>query len=306
MAVAAVEALFAQAGCEGQVCVQSLDGAREVAVGADQVAVAASVFKVSVALEAETQFADGRLDPRQRIKLATADRTPGPTGFSLFCDDVEASLRDLVAAMLTISDNTATDALLHRIGIDTVNASSARLGLASTVIAADLRTVINSIGRDAGFADWAQMWARASEPHSQDDEDRAIRRMLAAAALAPGRTTRTTPRDMVKLLRLIWSDRAGPPAACQRVRQLMAQQLTKHRLAAAFPPPTRVAAKSGSLVGVVRNEIGVIEQPGGPGYAVAVFTRAHQPWQGEAAINAVIGTAAAAAINALASGPAAG
>jgi beta-lactamase class A len=57
---------------------------------------------------------------------------------------------------------------------------------------------------------------------------------------------------------------------------------------------------------VVRNEIGVIEQPDGPGYAVAVFTRAHRPWQGEAAINAAIGTAAAIAINALADGPAAG
>jgi beta-lactamase class A len=150
-----------------------------------------------------------------------------------------------------------------------------------------------------------QMWARASEPHSREEEGRAIRRML-AAALAPGRTTRTTPREMVRLLRLIWSGHAGPPAACQRVRQLMSQQLTKHRLAAAFPPPARVAAKSGSLAGVVRNEIGVIEQPYGPGYAVAVFTWAHQLWQGEVAINAVIGTAAAAAINALASGPAGG
>lgn len=39
-----------------------------------------------------------------------------------------------------------------RLGIGAVNASSARLGLASTVIATDLRTMINSIGRDAGFA----------------------------------------------------------------------------------------------------------------------------------------------------------
>jgi beta-lactamase class A len=207
MAVAAaVEALFARAECDGQVCVQSLDGGQAVAVRADQVAVSASVFKVSVALEAETQFADGRLDPRQRITLAAADRTPGTTGFSLFHDDVEVSLRDLVAAMVTISDNTATDALLHCLGIDAVNASSARLGLPSTVITADLRTVINSIGRDVGFADWAQLWARAAEPHSQEEEDRVIRRMLAAAALAPARTTRTTPLDMVRLLRLIWSD----------------------------------------------------------------------------------------------------
>jgi beta-lactamase class A len=79
----------------------------------------------------------------------------------------------------------------------------------------------------------------------------------------------------------------------------MSQQLTKHRLAAGFRPPARVAAKSGSLVGIIRNEIGVIECPGGRGYAAAVVTRAHQPWQRDADINPVIGTAAATAIRIL-------
>jgi beta-lactamase class A len=67
-------------------------------------------------------------------------------------------LRDLVVAMLTISDNPATDALLDKVGIDAVNANSARLGMAATVNAGDLRTIVNSIGQDAGFADWASMW----------------------------------------------------------------------------------------------------------------------------------------------------
>jgi beta-lactamase class A len=134
------------------------------------------VFKVPVALEAETQFADGRLDPGERVILPAASRTPGPVGFSLFRDDVEVSLRDLVVAMLTISDNPATDALLHRVGIDAVNASSVRLGLTSTVIAADIYTTLDSIGRDTGFTDWAAMSAWGSESHSQDEEDQAVRR----------------------------------------------------------------------------------------------------------------------------------
>jgi beta-lactamase class A len=253
-----IEALFAAAGCDGQLCVQSLDCAGELAVHADQLVVPASVFKVSVALEAETQFADGRLDPRERVILPAASRTPGPAGFSLYRDDVEVSLRDLVVAMLTISDNVATDALLNRVGTDAVNASSVRLGLAGTVIVADIYATLNSIGRDTGFTDWAAMSAWGSEPHSQDEEDQALRRMLAATAMTPGRATRTTPRDMATLLRLIWTDQAGPPAACLRVRQVMSQQLTRHRLAAAFRPPARVAAKSGSLLGAVRNEIGVV------------------------------------------------
>jgi beta-lactamase class A len=297
---------FDRAQCTGQLCVQSLDGGQEVAVDADRPAVSASVFKVSVAPEAATQFADGRLDPRQRVTLRAADRTPGPVGFSLFRDDAEASLRDLVVAMLTISDNPATDALLDQVGIDAVNASSARLGLTGTVIAADLRTVINSIGHAAGFAGWDAMWAWNEQPHSADEEDHVLRRLMAADALVPERTTRTTPRDMATLLRLIWTDQAGPPTACRRVRELMGQQLTKHRLAAGFPSPARVFAKSGSLVGVVRNEIGVIEYPDGPGYAGAVFARARQPWQDDAAINTAIGAAAAAAVDVLRSGTRAG
>ena len=203
--------------------------------------------------------------------------------------------------MLTISDNDATDALLGRIGIDVVNGSSVRLGLANTVIAADLRTTVNSIGRDTGFKGWDAMWEWMAQPHSEDDEDQLVRRMTAASALIPSRTTRTKAREMATLLRLIWSDQAGPPQACERVRQLMHQQLTKHRLAAAFPPPARTAAKSGSLIGVVRNEIGVVEYPDGRGYAVAVFAQAHQPWRNDAAINAAIGATAVAAVSLLSS-----
>src|SRR5262249_20146023 len=222
----------------------------------------------------------------------------GPVGFSLFRDDAEASLRDLVVAMLTISDNPATDALLDQVGIDAVNASSVRLGLAGTVITADLRTIINSTGHAAGFASWDAIWAWNEQPHSADEEDHLLRRLMAAEALMPERTTRTTPRDMATLLRLIWTDQAGPPPACRRVRELMGQQLTRHRLAASFPPPARVSAKSGSLVGIVRNEIGVIEYPDGPGYAAA-FVRARQPWRDDAAINTAIGAAAAAAVGLL-------
>ena len=74
------------------------------------------MVKVPIAIEVETQLADGRLDPRGRVILTAADRSPGPVGFSLYQDDVDVSNRDLVVAMLTISDNPATDALLQIVG----------------------------------------------------------------------------------------------------------------------------------------------------------------------------------------------
>ena len=285
-----IPALFDRAGCTGQLCVLSLDGTQQVTADADRPAVPASVIKILVALEAETQFAAGQLDPRERVTLQATERTPGPVLFSLFQDDVRTSLRDLVVAMLTISDNVAADALLDRIGLDAVNTRAAYLGLAGTVVTANLRTIINSIGRDAGFADWDAMWEWAAQPLSDADGQALVSRIAAAAALDPAHHQDHGPgHGHAAPADLVGPGRAA--AACQRVRQLMRRQLTRHRLAAAFPAQAVVAAKSGSLVGVVRNEAGVIEYPGGPGYAAAVFTQARRPWQDDAAINEAIGTA---------------
>ena len=199
--------------------------------------------------------------------------------------------------MLTISDNHATDALLRRVGVDALNATAARLGLSSTVVESDLRTMLDSIGQDMGRAGWhdAAAWSAAA---TSDELAQSTERMLASRALDPDKGTRTTPRDMVTLLRLIWSDQAGPGGACARVRQVMGRQLTQQRIASGFRPPVRVTAKSGSLLGVVRNEIGVISYPDGRRYAAAVFTRS-PPGSDQVSINAAIGIATARAVAAL-------
>jgi beta-lactamase class A len=293
----AVRSVFEQAGCEGSVCVQALDDGAEFALHADEPAISASVVKVQIALEAESWFAEGRLDPCELVTLAAADRTPGPTGVSLFEDDAVLSWRDMVVLMLTISDNDTTDALLRRIGVDAVNVTAARLQLGATVLESELRVMLDTIGRDLGHVDWQDLVAWMPQA-SEEEMARADERLPATTALNPATGTRTSARDMVRLLRLIWTDQAGPAAACERVRAVMGRQLTRHRLASAFRPPVRVAAKSGSLLGVVRNEVGVISYPDGRRYAAAVFTRS-RPGANDAAINAAIGTAAARAIASL-------
>jgi beta-lactamase class A len=303
---AGIEAVFREAGCAGQLCVQSLDGSQEVALDADRLVVSASVVKVSIALTAETWIAEGRLDPRERVWLRAGGRTPGPVGFSLYEDDVEVSVRDLVVPMLTISDNAATDALLDLMGADAVNQHMAGLGLTDSVVVGRLQEILNSIGRDAGFAGLDSMLEWFAQPHRPEEEAAAAERMYASAtALKPECTTRTTPREMVTLLRLIWTGQAGPEQACRRVRKLMGSQLTKHRLASGFRSPVRVAAKSGGLVGVVRNEVGVITYPDGAVYAAAVFTQTpggQEAGADDAAVNAAIGKAAADAVGLLRDG----
>jgi beta-lactamase class A len=290
--------LFTDAGCTGQLCVQTSDGDGEIAVGADSRVIAASVIKVLVALEAERQFAAGELDPHERVNLSAGERAPGGVGFSLYRDDVQTSLRDLVIPTLTISDNVASDALLDRVGIRACNDTARSLGLAHTVVVSGLGTMIEELVASAGFADWPAYSTWLS--HATREQQTAVQvRVRTSDALNPELGTRTTPRDMCRLLRAIWSDQAGPPAVCRRVRELMGQQLAKNRLAAGFAPPIRVSAKSGSLIGLVRNEIGVIAYPDGSWYAAAVFIQVGMRSRGAAAIDAAIGQAAATSIGLL-------
>ena len=97
-------------------------------------------------------------------------------------------------------------------------------------------------------------------------------------------------------VKAIWTGTAAPPAACCEVRRLMGHQLARSRIASGFERTTSMAAKSGSLLGFLRNEIGVIEDPSGRRFAVAAFTRAQRRYQGEARINNAIGLAARAAV----------
>ena len=292
--------VLADAGCTGTLCVQALEGGPTVELDADRPVTPASVIKVAIALTVLGEIARGRLDGRARVLLPAARRTPGPVGVSLMDDDVEMSLRDLTSLMLTISDNPATDALVEAVGLDAVNLLLAGLGLTDTVLVSDLMTMLDAMAVEAGFPDYAALAAYEPRAPGDPDADEIRRRLASSAALDPTRGTRTTARDCVRLLQATWHDEAGPAEACARVRRMMAEQLTRHRVAAGFPPGVSVAAKSGGLMGVVRNEVAVVRLPDGSSYAVAAFTGSDPGQRADARlIDAAIGAAAAHAVGVL-------
>jgi beta-lactamase class A len=232
----------------------------------------ASVSKIQIALTVEDAIATDALDGRQPRILPVQPRTAGPVGISLLRDEVRLSIRDLVTLMLTISDNVATDELIALVGVERINQLTARLGMTGTRITGDLRSLLDDMAAEAGFADYPALAAH-SPAHGPPPLDQVRWRLHHTAALDPTRGWSTTATDTVRLLRAIWTDTAAHPAACAAVRQGMAGQLTRHRIASGFGPDVTVAAKSGGLMGLVRNEAGVVNLPDGRRYAVAVFTR---------------------------------
>lgn len=268
-----MEQAFAEAGCRGSVAVLDIDRPGRVTVNDGLSTVAASTFKIAVALELFCQATEGELDLTERVRLSPSQATPGGQGFCIFDDDVEVSLRDVARMMVTISDNTATDVLIRRVSVPRIHARLAELGLDRIRLAGTIRQEFDAIGLDAGFAGWAEMERAMRGAGSPRDAELIWERALSAPSLRPGRITSATTGQMARLLRMIWRDEAGPGEACAAVRSLLGQQRLTRKIAAGFGDEVRVSAKSGSVPGCVSNDVGVVHFPDGSRFAVAVFTR---------------------------------
>ncbi len=290
-------------GVDAVWCAAPIDGGTTIGHRRDQPVSPGSVMKIQVALAVGSAIDGGRLDGTTRVWLGTHPRTPGPVGMSLMTDPVEMSLRDLLVPMITISDNVATDALIGAVGLDAVNATTDRLGLSDTRVVNDVRSMLNEAATDVGFVDYS-----ALADHDPATEEPSIaelmRRLAASATLDPARGSRTTPVDMVRLMSLIWTDSAGPAASCASLRSLMGRQLIRRRIASGFGSGYAIAAKSGGLLGIVRNEVGVVTDPLGRSFAVAIFTRRRPDSPAEPSeIDAAIGALARGLVDELRFGP---
>ncbi|WP_199548149.1 serine hydrolase [Streptomyces sp. N35] len=285
-----IREVFAEAGAEGvlhAIPVGGVPDTAEVAVGADEPVVIASIFKVLLVLEFARQVAAGQLEPRERVRVTAADRLGG-WGTSGCADDIEVSLRDLAYFALSVSDNSAADLLLDRVGLDTVQLLAKELGLNKTRIVGGPREVLESMLAEVGARDEAEFAHRY--PSLPDDRKRRM------GVLDPQRTNSATPREITRLLRLVWCDEAGPPEACAQVRELMARQVFRHRLVSGFPDEVTVAAKTGTLPGL-HMEAGVVRYPDGGRYAVSVFARTRELTASRTAVDSAIGATARIAVD---------
>jgi beta-lactamase class A len=281
--------IFEKVGVDARLHVLDVDTGREVGHGADEQVVIASVFKILLVLEFARQAAAGQLDPTERVLVRAGDRLGGWGTAGCF-DDVELSLRDLAYFAMSVSDNTAADLLLRRVGPDVVPLLAAELGLTRTRVIGGPRHLLESMFADVGAGD-ADEFARI---FGTLPEER-VRRLR---ALDPAHTTSSTAREITRLLGMIWRDEAGPPQACALVRELMSRQLFWTRLPAGFPPGVRVASKTGTLPGL-HIEAGVAEYPDGGRYAIAVFARTKRLDTRRIDVDLAMGEAARTGVEAL-------
>ena len=92
----------------------------------------ASTIKFPIMIECFAEAAEGSLDLAESIKLTEEEKVSGSGILQDLSSGKEYRIHDLIMLMITLSDNTATNVILNRIGGNAVNARMAKLGLEQT------------------------------------------------------------------------------------------------------------------------------------------------------------------------------
>lgn len=104
------------------------EGRRQARNG-DEPFYAASVIKVPLMCEVFRQEHAGRIDFSQRAVISRADQVGGSGVLQVLTPGTELTWWDIVTLMIVVSDNTATNLLIDRCGLDSVNQFMDELGL---------------------------------------------------------------------------------------------------------------------------------------------------------------------------------
>jgi beta-lactamase class A len=111
-----------------------IESTKEIAVDADKIFPLGSVFKIPLMVEVFRQVDAGLISMDEKLKLEARNMCIGSGILQYLTPGLELTVRDLVTLMIIATDNTASEMLWKRIGIQSVNMLIRDLGLAKTSI----------------------------------------------------------------------------------------------------------------------------------------------------------------------------
>jgi beta-lactamase class A len=105
---------------------------KSVPIDADLPVQTASVIKLAILYEAMIQIRAGKASWNEPITLHPGEAVAGSGILTFFNAPTTLTLKDMLTLMVIVSDNTATNLAIDRLGIDPVNARMQALGLVHT------------------------------------------------------------------------------------------------------------------------------------------------------------------------------
>ncbi|MGH7562102.1 MAG: class A beta-lactamase [Gemmatimonadales bacterium] len=268
--------LASSAGGPMGVAAVHLETGRAVYLNPDERFPLASSYKVPIAVQLLTRVDRGELRLDSMVTLRPSDLHPGSGTLADLLDDpgVSLSLRNYLELMLLISDNSATDVVLHAAGgARAVTDRIAALGVdGMSVDRPTLRLI-------ADFAGWSGLPAdsQMSPGAWREASARTTRAQADSAHAAFNRDPRdtATPRGMALLLQKIWRREALSDPSTHLLLDIMTRSTTGAlRIKGLLPSGVSVAHKTGTIGGTT-NDVGIVTLPDNGGHvAVVVMVKA--------------------------------
>jgi beta-lactamase class A len=125
-------------GVEGRISLHIELPAYTIQMHSDVPYSAASLIKLPILLEGFRQIQEGKLDPEEVIPVNQEDKAGGAGVLDHLSPHTKVTVHDLLTLMIIVSDNTASNLLINRMGMDSVNGMCRLLGLEQTELSRKL------------------------------------------------------------------------------------------------------------------------------------------------------------------------
>jgi beta-lactamase class A len=229
------------------IAVKHLGSGQSFYLNADEPLPTASLIKLAVMIEVYQQVAEGKIKLTDPVTLRQEDKVGGSGVLNdLFTPGLTFPLKDAVRLMIAISDNTATNLVLDKIGIAATAKHMEAWGFPNTKI------------------------------HAKSFKG-------STTSAFPERTKRfglgsTTAREMCAIVEKLHRKELVNPESCTEMLQLLTLCTDTEKFPRFLPSGVKVAHKTGS-VKEARTDAGILYFDGGP-VALCVLTanNADQRW----------------------------
>jgi beta-lactamase class A len=230
---------------------------------ADEPVQTASVIKLTILLDAAEQIRSGHATLDEKLVLTKANQVQGSGVLGELTAPLPLTLGDTLTLMVVLSDNTATNLAIDRLGLAHINATTRAAGLKNTVL-------------------YKKVYVPATEPMPADQPRFGL--------------GKTTAREMASVMKRIVECKlsldgspaqSGDGAICGALLTMLRHQQDRDSLPRYIESVD--TSEEGSAVGnktgaldQVRNDIAVIATKNGP-VVIAAFTwdNADQRWTGD-------------------------
>lgn len=116
--------------------IKDLSSGQTFGVNADAIFPQASSIKIPILIELMRQAQGGKIDLAERVEIHRSGLVDGSGVLQFFSEGGSAICwRDLAVLMVVLSDNSATNLIIERVGLDNVNRMLGGLGMDKTVLA---------------------------------------------------------------------------------------------------------------------------------------------------------------------------